>query len=368
MGLLKIIKDKVYPTTSRYISRAKLLEGVLSGTDQLFRCLFVDNSNLADYIAGRTYEEAPRIVRQWRAWNPSLIKTIEKKRNNIDMCVAVLPLEYGSRFQNAYDFKAQEWVRQVIDTSGSLEEIVGAFHQKKRQLTGKLIHKSGLTYRISNDLEDFHRFYHFMYLPLARQRYGGNSVIRPYEEMERVFKKGFLLLVTEGDSAVSGCLCFVGKDHRLNFHSTGVLDGDESYIKKGAQLALYYFNILYAKEHGLDKVDTMKSRPFLNDGVYRTKREWGATVYPDDEPESWVYFFNLGSPEKFSLFFERNPAVVYTETGLKALVGVEKGFEPTPERKKDLIDRFYDPGLDGLLFLAPDKETPGEFSFRDYEH
>jgi len=366
MGILRTVKNKIYTEASKHISRATLLEGLLKGTGQTFRCLFVEKSNLMRYLSPRIYSEPPTILESRKIWIPSLKKTVSDASRSMDICIAVLPKQYDSEFQPMDGFKSQEDVRQVIDTSGSMEEIMGAFHQKKRQWANTLIKRNDLTCRISRDLRDLDLFYHRMHVPHIQKRYGDLSYLESFEEMKTFFLKGFLLLVLKGGEAIAGALCLTEGD-ALTFRRTGVLHGDESYVKMGAQLALYYFNIVYAKEHGIGKVDAMKSRPFLNDGVYRTKREWGAAVLPDDEAESWVYYFNLGAPDKMAHFYEQNPVIVHTKTGLKGIVGVSKGSELSPEVQSDLTDRYYAPGLNGLMFLTPKSKIPIEVGFRKNE-
>ena len=45
MGLIDTLKCKVYPAVSRYFSHATLVEGKLENTDEIFRCLFVENTD-----------------------------------------------------------------------------------------------------------------------------------------------------------------------------------------------------------------------------------------------------------------------------------------------------------------------------------
>lgn len=363
MDFLKAIKTWIYSKTSRYFSRAVSVEGTLKGTDQPFRCLFVGNGSLMEYLAPKIFAERPHTMRSQRIWIPSLKKYIQNRQEGLDLCIAVIPLQYEPMFKGLYDFRGQEYVRQIIDTSGSWEEIRGRFSKKKRQISNSLTSKSGLDYRISNDPADFDLFYHRMFVPHIRRQYGDLSYIEPYGEMRAFFLNGLLLLVVKGDQVVAGALCLI-KDGALIFRRTGVLDGEEGYIKEGAQTALYYFNLLFAKERSLQKVDTMKSRSFVTDGVYRHKSEWGAGVYPDDEADSWVYFFNFGSPERVALFFDRNPVIVDTSTGLKAVVGLENGSELSPGVERDLTNRFYAPGLEGLILLTPKSTTPIEINFQ----
>lgn len=352
MNFLKALKGAIYPMASQYVSHATLVEGVLKNSNHVFRCLFVENSNLMSYVTERTYVESPRVLRHWRAWIPSVDKVLTNDPGEFDLCIAVLPKKYDVTFKEICAFKGDECVGQMIDISGTLDEIKKNFHKKKRQISNNLIPNSGLTYRISNDVKDFNLFYHQMFLPLMQNKHGENATIESYEEMMQHFQQGFLLLVLNGDQAVAGALCLV-KDNALVFRRSGVLHGDEAYMKMGAQHALYLFNMIHAKELGLAFVDTMKSTSVMNDGVYRTKREWGAAVYPDDESESWVYSFIPRYTEKIAAFFESNPMIVHTAEGLCGLVGVNG---PIAEQEKDLQKKYYAPGLKGLLVLTPDSE------------
>jgi hypothetical protein len=241
------------------------------------------------------YEAPPLVLQERRIWIPALRKLIQEKANSFDLCVAVLPKAYESTFRGLYDYRGTEAVRQVIDTSGSWEDVRSRFSKKRRQITNEFPEKTGLAYRMSNGLEEFDFFYHRMHVPHIKKRYGELSGIDSYDDMKKFFLKGLLLFVTKGDAAVAGALCLV-EDGTLVFRRTGVLDGDETHIEGGAQTALYYFQLKYANEHNLRAVDTMKSAPFLNDGVYKHKRDWGATVLPDDESSDWS-IFNKGPPK-----------------------------------------------------------------------
>ena len=265
------------------------------------------------------------------------------------MCIALLPDRYDVKFDNIHSFKGKQFVVMRIDLSGTFEDVKNRFHKKKRQISNNILGKSGLTYRISNDLEDFDRFYRSMFLPLIRGRYADHASIESFEEMKRFFLQGFLLLVSHGGKVVSGALCIVKGDH-LYFRRSGVLDADEKYIKMGAQNALYLFNIMHAKSLGLKFVDTMMSDAVMNDGVYRTKREWGATVYPDEESDSSVYYFIPRYSEKVADFFEMNPVIVHaTDNRLTGIVG-SHGIDEATE--KELCDKYKAPGIENLLVVT----------------
>ncbi|MBI5307185.1 MAG: hypothetical protein HZB37_02305 [Planctomycetes bacterium] len=363
MNFIESTKEKIHKSTSQYISHATLVEGALND-NQTFRCLFIENSNFMGYVTARTYATRPRVLKHWRVWIPSVDKILDNPPGELDMCIAVIPKRYDERFKEMFNFKCDECVGQVIDVSGTIEEIKKRFHQKKRQTANNILLKSGLTYRISRDLKDFDLFYHCMFLPLIKNKYGDISDVESYEEMKSFFSKGFLLLVFSGSQPVSGALCVV-KGNALIFRRSGVLNGDTEYINIGAQHALYLFNIYHAKKLGLQSVDTMKSTSVMNDGVYRTKREWGAAVYPDDESKSWIYFFIPRYSEKIIEFFDRNPLIVHTKDGLCGLVGLKDNNMYVKENEKELYKRYYSPGLRNLLVLTPNSEKIITISFEN---
>jgi predicted N-acyltransferase len=214
--------------------------------------------------------------------------------------------------------------------------------------------------RVSNDLKDFDFFYNEMHVPHIQKRFGDLSELDPYDEMKDSFLKGLLLLIEEGDKSVAGGLCVIQND-TLFMRRGGVLHGNEEYLKRGASAAGYYFTLKYALAHGISKVDLLRSRPFLNDGVYRMKREWGATVYPNDESGSWVFFFVPQYSPKVANFFEINPLIVHKENRLYGLVGWGDEDPLSKKDEKQLNDKYYSPGLNGLILIQPHSENLTRF-------
>jgi hypothetical protein len=277
------------------------------------------------------------------------------------MCIADLPLQWETKFHGTYNYKTQGWVRQVIDVADLL-------HPKKKRNertfkeTEKRIRKYGFSYAIINELEEFNSFYYKMYLPLTRKRFGPLSQIQPYEDMKRIFSEGHLLQVIQDGKVIAGSLN-IHRDDVLIGHRLGVLDGREDLIKIGAQSAIYYFTIRYSQDHDIKKIDLLESRPFFKDGVYSHKRDWGASICPNDKSRTWLYFFNRRYSEKTISFFRNNPLIIHTKVGLMGLVGLDGGTELSDQTKNDLAKRFYAPGLQGLNLLVPNLKNPVELSF-----
>jgi hypothetical protein len=363
MKLFHTLKHIAYTVYSRYFCRATLVEGIMKDTDLTVRCLFIDKKALSKYMMQRIYSGTPTIVKQWIIFVPSIKKLVRTSSHGIDMCVAVLPLSREKDLGNLCDFKAQEWVRQILPLSSSADVTNQRVNKKLRE-KGRRVRKEGFDYKTSSDLHDFDIFYYDMYMPTAQKQFGDLAIVEPYEELKSMFlnDRGVLIFVMESGSPVAGSLIFF-QDKTLVEYRVGVLHGDHDYIKRGAQSAINYFEIRFALENSCDLYDMLGSRPFLEDGVYGHKRQWGAKVSHYDELKTWVFFFILDHGDKTARLFEKNPLIIETKKGLMGLLGVVDAAALSPEKREELIKKYYAPGLRGLVLISPGPSAPIELSF-----
>jgi hypothetical protein len=362
MKLLKALKKSAYAIYSRYFSRATLVEGTLKDSDASCRCLFIDDSSFKDYLISRMYDESSGSVRTGRLWVSSLKRLVKNPPSDVDLCIAVLPIRWEKAFNGLYDFKSPEHVRQVINLAGDWVAVKKQFHRKKREIFNRLMINSPFGCRISTDMADFDFFYYRMHLPHCRKQFGTFAGIDSYEEMKKFFLQGFLLLAVDGGKAIAGSLCLV-EDHTMIYRRAGVLNGDEEYIKKGVQTALFFFMIRHAKDHNLLRLDVMQSRPFFNDGVYRHKREWGSSVSVDTDVERWIYLFNFDGSGRLATFVRQNPIIVDTPEGLMGLIGIDGTTGFSDKEREDLAKRYHSPGLEGLILLDSAEGSQSRFIF-----
>ena len=171
-----------------------------------------------------------------------------------------------------------------------------------------------------------------------------------YEEMRRIFEKGVLILVLYNEKRISAALCYENNG-TLVYYRSGLLDGEQTYLDMGAMSATYFFLFEYACQQGYQKIDFMRCLPFLNDGVYMHKQEWGATTEPFEGATSWVYLFNRGSSETLARVVKNIPLIVHTNNGLEGVVTVPDEHDLTPELEQKLSSQYSAPGLYGLQVL-----------------
>lgn len=343
----------------QYVASATLVEGVLQGTNESFQSLFIDDSGLLEYLLPKIYTGPHRIVLKRKVMIPLLSSTLKRAaESSVDLCIAVLPLRYEARFKTLCDFQGPGQVRFMLNVSGiECENDLGTPSSERWRETEKLINKYGLAYRVSRDLQDLHRFYYQMHVPLISKRHGDLAYVESFEVMKEYFSKGFLLFVTQEGHDIGGSLSWVNEDTLIN-RRAGVLNGDEAYIRQGVQAAWRLFSIMEARRNKLKRIDLMASHAFMKDGIYRNKRDWGAAVQIDDEQEVSMYFFNMGSPEKMARFYERNPVIVNADKGLMGVVGIGEDATAGGEGRRALIKQFYTPGLEGLIIMMPHSKKP----------
>jgi hypothetical protein len=362
MELLSKLKARVYPAASRYFSHATLLEGKLKNNGESFRCLFVENDGLMNYMVPRMYDGLPVTVRKWRLVIPFLQETLDRYAHDIDMAIVVLPRKYAGQLEKRAHFKSQTFICSSIDTSGGWDAVKKRFQHNKRQFCNRMDKKPIFSYRTSRELKDFEFFYYEMHIPHVQKRFQELAHVDTYEDMKAMFEKGFLIFIEEGEKSIAGILCEI-QDNTLYSRRTGVLHGDEDYIRKGASSAEYYFMLKYALENGLSKVDLLRSRPFLNDGVYTTKRKWGAMVCPNQESDAWAFFFIPRCTEKIISFFEANPMISCKDDKMYGVIGWGNAEPPSEKEHAKFTDQYYSPGLEGLVLVRPDPQEPVRIDF-----
>lgn len=360
------LKQLAYPLTRRFISNCSVVEGVLQGggeqsaqprevkhSPQPLRLLLIHNCLFNQELRRRLFETSREVAR-FHLSTFQLGRLLRHNPHGVDFISAVLPPGCARAFDGLPHLVTREEVRQLIPVPESWETLRQGFSRKKRQITNQFELKSGLTCRISRDLQDLEFFYHQMHLPLIRRRYGSQADLDDWGAMRRAFDQGFLLFVLADGRPVAAALTQRADNH-LVFRRTGVLDGAAATVRRVAQTALYYFQLRLALEQGLDAVDTMNSFPFLDDGVFRHKADWGALPLPDERARRRVFLVPSPSAAQNTRFFQLNPLVIEDERGLSAVIGDSTGSIPPGSGPPD---RWNPPfplaGLHGLQIWGPD--------------
>jgi hypothetical protein len=362
--LTSALKIAVYGVYARYFTFSTLVEGDLRGCGTACRCLMLTarNSPFENYLLRRMFGDTFRRIRTKRAWIPWLGRRTAALPPDVDFCVAALPARWDHAFSRRCALKSPAIVHQAIDLAGDWSDLKKRLHRKKREVLNRFMSKSPYSTRISRELGDFDRFYHRMYVPHTLRQFETSARVDSYETVKRYFMRGFLLILSEAGEDVAGSVCYV-QDDRFVFHRGGVLDGDEAHVRNGAQSASYVAMITQAKAMDLKVLDVGHSRAFFDDGVYRHKREWGASVCVDPDLDSWMYVFDPNHSEKCASFLRHNPLIVHTTDGLMAYSVAEPAADDPAVDVAVFERRFHAPGVNGLLLAGPGPATPETLRF-----
>jgi hypothetical protein len=133
-------------------------------------------------------------------------------------------------------------------------------------------------------------FFNRMYLPYIESRYGTEAQPRVLRELIRAQGAGFLLKVEEGQQWVAGAVCQL-RGREVTVLALAVAPPFDDLLRRGALSAVYYFLIAWAREHGVESVDMLRSRPHVANGVYEHKRRFGAEPHADAWPHTAIQIY-----------------------------------------------------------------------------
>ncbi|MCX6822099.1 MAG: hypothetical protein NTW30_04965 [Candidatus Aenigmarchaeota archaeon] len=229
----------------------------------------------------------------------------------------------------------------------------------------QIIKKFDYSFKISNDIEKIHMFYHSMYLPMIQKRHGDHLLYTPPFVFLKYLKEAgykLLLIMDNTDAPVSG-VYFHETPKEMFIRYAGILNGDMSLMNKGASAAYYYYSILYAEDKGIEKVNVGGVRPFFGDGVFQYKRKWGLKVVKTDGagyPEiCGLYIPPCGSP--LEQFLIDNPFIGVDEKNnhVGYFFFIERE-QITIEQKKMLHEKYATPGIEKFQFISFDEYCGGK--------
>jgi hypothetical protein len=213
------------------------------------------------------------------------------------------------------------------------------------------IRKNDYSYEMTQDPSKFEYFYYQMYLPYLTKRFKELTVVTAFRDMERIFRKGLLLLVKKGNDYISGEIIRTDHDKVFALY-VGIAEGREEYLKAGALSASYYYFILWAKERGYKSVDFGHCRSFLRDGVFNYKKSWGMEIMKSTRQKYQFGMKICSYHQGVRNFLEKNPFIFIDQEKLKGLILVEQDHPLALEEVRSLFKTYFIHGLHCLVILS----------------
>lgn len=318
--------------------RLVLLEGVRGGeSPQRFKVLYAgdeqsERAKSLEYLEGVFFDDGQEIERRelgrCTAWQ--VRRRIVELAGEVDLVTMERNKLLRWQPPSGDWAAAPPWLRMVfhLEPGESWEAVRARMRHQKANI--RLFMKSNLTARISHADEDFDLFFDCMHVPMIEQRHGDYGTVDSKNHLYQYFKKGMLLLIVSPDGEpVAGDLLYRSGD-TLFAIASGVMDGAEEWIRKGALSAAYYYEIEYCHAQGINKYDVGECRPFINDGLYQHKSRWGMS--PQLDPwgvREWLFW----APENSAggkRWLQENPLIEgFTRAGSRAS---RPAIHPAPEK------------------------------------
>lgn len=160
----------------------------------------------------------------------------------------------------------------------SQEELLAGLKTSTTQEDLRRIRKAGFTYRISRDPADVRRFFSDFYVPLVRNRFPEDGVVKSLDEMlESVRGAGELLCADLDGEWVAG-LFNSDREDDYSMGSLGIRGAEEAIRNKRVVSALIVAAMQRGVELGRPFATLGHSLPFLGKGPIWFKAKWGCEL------------------------------------------------------------------------------------------
>ena len=330
---------------------AYLLQGKERRSGGNLTTLFLGGGKGLLYVSSLVYSEEP--VK--KGLGKVFIWRVKSKLNldflGVDL-VFVKMDGFFSRFFTRLGFLIiPEWSLFMLDLSEPFQEARKLTKNKKLRETLRRIKKYKYSWEVTQDPIKFEYFYRQMYLPYATKRFGELSVLAGFGDMERVFRKGLLLLVKKGNDYISGQIMRMYRDTVFAPY-LGITEGRMEYLKAGALTALYHFSIIWAQERGCKWFDFGHCRSFLKDGGFNYKKQWGMMVKISTRLGAIFGMKVRNFHQGVRNFLENNPFIFIDQKRLKGMILAEQNHPLTIEEVQSLVNTYSITGLDSLVILS----------------
>ncbi len=245
-------------------------------------------------------------LKDWQFQKQKSVFCLNTNSRFCQNCVMIVELNRLGEKWCTSPLIAYPWIRQKVDLNGS-------YYAKKRRAIedkyGRKARKFSYRYRTSRDRDAVDEFYDLYYLPYIRWRFDRLSHVRPRAEFHRALrhKRGLLFQIENKGEVVAAIFCLVTRKQITSF-AVGLLPDYQIHLKQGALSAGYYFIINWSRENGIPVFDLLRSRPFINDGVYNHKKCWGAEPFLDAWPHT---FWAIHIPHERAVPQELQPLLVF---------------------------------------------------------
>lgn len=305
------------------------------------------------FIADLIYDKIPQLTPVTHISLLNLKSAIEPLKADYDVVLVMAPYRVLRPLANKEGLLTTSHINMEINTQRSWEDIQRNFRQDSVKKQLRKLNAANFDYVHTTELVDFDHFYHNIYQPFVKERFGQVANISSQQELSLIFSVGWLVQFRQADELRGGALNFVKANTLYNYvigMPTVLTEAERTQV----MTANYYYSIQKAIAEGYRAVNLGWTRPFLNDGIALYKRKWGAEVVPDPD-QNWGLWLNVG----------RDTALARQFLVRRPWIGLDPANQPTgfmvvdadtkPDRAKldNICKLLWLPGLKSIQVYSP---------------
>ncbi len=312
-------------------------------------CLYVGQRQNDTYLRSLLFADtatAPSDLGSCSTWAMrSLIRAHEK---SADLVIVEVGSPYAWLLPRGY-LVMPGWVKQALVVDDDWQSNLAKMTADGRSTITRIT-RHGLKARLlPGDLHIADRFYDELYVPHATARFGPSASLDGRDIVRSMCRRFGLFEITRDGVPLAGAI-MRSKGHILHGLWDGFRTGLDATLMSTVTASVYYFNLLFAYERGFRRLDLGGTRGFLNDGVLRYKRKWGATLVPSDHPGRIGFRVNQWS-SGIAEFFAKNPVLLQKQGAFSARL-LTRGARVEVDQLQKVLREQSAPGLQRLEVFA----------------
>jgi hypothetical protein len=304
-----------------------------------------------DFLVQRIYPDRPRVEHLGMVSLARLPRALDRLGSTADLCLACVPRVLARWFGDRY-LRVPALVSFRLAVGADVEATLAAATYNVRRDARRVV-ESGYTWSFTRNLDDFDQFYRELYRPFIRGRFGPLAVLREPAELRRHFRHdGGVIWVRQAGRVVAGGLVRV-RGRELRALVEAVHPSWRPEVKPSPQFAVNIATFDTAARLGCAGVDLGGTMPSLRDGVFRTKRAWGAAVQLSGESHRQLLVrWPTGGTTALLPLLHAAPLLFEAPGRLCALAAAEPGRTADAEIGRELWRQLAPAGLSRLYLLA----------------
>ena len=237
------------------------------------------------------------------------------------------------------------WVEVPKDTDAL------ARRSTRARRNSNLVSRNGLSWTLSVSESDFDLFFDEFHTPFITQRHTEEAVVSDRKTLRRLFRRGCLLWIQDGEKRLAGAVLEPDGDV-LRWWVMGAKTEGVDPVKSGALSAVYVFGIECARKYGFRWFDVGWSPASLRDGVLSHKASWGAVLQDSPLVDHDILFRWENLDARLLKFLEENPLIFRDGGGLSAIAALPSDANPDLVTARAAYRKLAMPGLRRLYLVS----------------